>query len=313
MLRVNHLIGFGKKAASVAPLAIAGTPVLTATEDAAYDGFTVSATGGTPPYTFSVLSGAFPAGITLNSSTGAVSGTPTESGTFADIIIRVTDDAAATDDLAAFTLEVTAAAAAGITAVDTKESLNNASPTFSSVSFGDEHADRVLLIHIHVHSGGSAITAMTVGGDSATRLIDNGNTALFAIAKPTGTSGNIVATVTSGGATTDASISVLRMVGFSSTASDTDKGLAGASNMTKPIDCPAGGIIVAGCYSDDQNGINWTNVDVLTNYANDTNQKINSTAARVYASAQTNLNITAANSVEGAANFYMVVASFAAL
>lgn len=100
---------------SVAPsagsdaLAISGTPVLTATEDEAYAGFTVSATGGTEPYTFSVASGALPAGITLDADTGAVAGTPTESGTFPGIVIRVTDAAMATDDLDAFAIEVEAA------------------------------------------------------------------------------------------------------------------------------------------------------------------------------------------------------------
>ena len=40
------------------------------------------ATGGVPPYTFSIISGSLPAGLTLNSSTGAITGTPTTSGTF---------------------------------------------------------------------------------------------------------------------------------------------------------------------------------------------------------------------------------------
>jgi hypothetical protein len=92
--------------AEPAPLSISGTPVTTATEGEAYEGFTVSATGGEPPYVFSVASGSLPPGITLNDETGAVAGTPTESGTFADIVLRVTDDASETDDLAPFTIEV---------------------------------------------------------------------------------------------------------------------------------------------------------------------------------------------------------------
>ena len=40
------------------------------------------ASGGTPPYTYSITAGSLPAGLTLSSSTGAVSGTPTASGTF---------------------------------------------------------------------------------------------------------------------------------------------------------------------------------------------------------------------------------------
>jgi len=91
-----------------AALAISGTPVLTATEDTAYAGFTASATGGVTPYVFS-LQGTWPAGISIDSGTGVVSGTPTESGSFASLSVRVTDDEGSTDDLATFTLEVAAA------------------------------------------------------------------------------------------------------------------------------------------------------------------------------------------------------------
>ncbi|MCB0183003.1 MAG: putative Ig domain-containing protein, partial [Caldilineaceae bacterium] len=52
---------------------------------------TVSASGGTAPYTFAVTSGALPAGLSLNGSTGAITGTPT-STTAANFTISVTDD-----------------------------------------------------------------------------------------------------------------------------------------------------------------------------------------------------------------------------
>ena len=41
-----------------------------------------TATGGISPYTFSIISGSLPPGLSLNSSTGAVTGTPTTTGTF---------------------------------------------------------------------------------------------------------------------------------------------------------------------------------------------------------------------------------------
>jgi hypothetical protein len=51
---------------------------------------TVTATGGTAPYTFAVTSGSLPAGLTLNASTGVISGTVT-SATTANFTITATD------------------------------------------------------------------------------------------------------------------------------------------------------------------------------------------------------------------------------
>ena len=51
---------------------------------------TVSASGGTPPYTFAVTSGVLPTGLSLDSATGAITGTPTETGVFS-FIITATD------------------------------------------------------------------------------------------------------------------------------------------------------------------------------------------------------------------------------
>lgn len=50
----------------------------------------VNATGGTPPHTFAVSSGALPTGLVLNSTTGAITGTPTTEGTF-DYTITATE------------------------------------------------------------------------------------------------------------------------------------------------------------------------------------------------------------------------------
>jgi hypothetical protein len=54
----------------------------------------LTATGGTPPYTWSITSG-MPAGLTLSSSTGIVSGTPTAAGSF-NLTVQVTDSSGAT-------------------------------------------------------------------------------------------------------------------------------------------------------------------------------------------------------------------------
>jgi hypothetical protein len=58
---------------------------------------TLNATGGTPAYTWSIVSGSLPAGLSLAPSTGVISGTPTLATTNT-IVFRVTDSAARTDD-----------------------------------------------------------------------------------------------------------------------------------------------------------------------------------------------------------------------
>ncbi len=78
-------------APAVVPLVIVtNTPLPSATVGVAYS-TTVSATGGTLPYFWSVISGALPAGLTLNSTTGVISGTPTTSQTTTPTI-QVTDN-----------------------------------------------------------------------------------------------------------------------------------------------------------------------------------------------------------------------------
>ncbi|HEV2577229.1 MAG TPA: putative Ig domain-containing protein [Acidobacteriaceae bacterium] len=78
---------------------IGGSPTITTTSlAAATDGSsysaTLSATGGTPGYTWSISSGSLPAGLTLSSS-GVISGTPTATGT-ATFTVAVKDSASAT-------------------------------------------------------------------------------------------------------------------------------------------------------------------------------------------------------------------------
>jgi hypothetical protein len=63
-----------------APLSIATTSLPSGTVNTAYS-TTVSAAGGVAPYSWSVSSGTLPTGISV-ASTGAISGTPSVSGTF---------------------------------------------------------------------------------------------------------------------------------------------------------------------------------------------------------------------------------------
>jgi large repetitive protein len=69
-------------------------------------GQTVSASGGTAPYTFSVTAGVLPAGLSLNGSTGVLSGMPTAAGSFPFTLTAT--DAHGCSGARAFTLAVNA-------------------------------------------------------------------------------------------------------------------------------------------------------------------------------------------------------------
>jgi hypothetical protein len=70
------------------PLTLAANGPAAAMAGRAYSG-NLKASGGTAPYTFSLASGALPNGVSLD-STGTLSGTPTQAGTYT-LLARVTD------------------------------------------------------------------------------------------------------------------------------------------------------------------------------------------------------------------------------
>jgi len=79
---------------TVAPLAVSTSALPGGTVGVGYSQ-TLTASGGTAPYTWALSSGTLPAGLTLNPSTGSIAGSPTAAGA-ATFTVRVTDSKATT-------------------------------------------------------------------------------------------------------------------------------------------------------------------------------------------------------------------------
>jgi hypothetical protein len=90
---------------NVAPLAITTTTLSNATVGIAYNA-TLQSSGGTPPVTWAVTVGLLPAGLTLNTGTGAITGSPTTAGT-SNFTVQATDSATPTAQTATQALSIT--------------------------------------------------------------------------------------------------------------------------------------------------------------------------------------------------------------
>ena len=69
----------------------------------------MAVSGGTAPYAFSIQSGSLPNGLSLNTSTGAIAGTPTTAGTF-NFTARVVDSTGGAAQTATVNCGITIAA-----------------------------------------------------------------------------------------------------------------------------------------------------------------------------------------------------------
>jgi hypothetical protein len=96
------LLGFTKSNPSIisySKLLASSPPVITTTSlpsgivGTAYDQ-TLQATSGTSPYTWSIVSGSTPPGLSLDASTGAITGTPTQPGSYS-FTVQVLDSSTA--------------------------------------------------------------------------------------------------------------------------------------------------------------------------------------------------------------------------
>jgi Bacterial Ig-like domain (group 3)/Bacterial Ig-like domain (group 2) len=115
-----------------APLAVTTTSLLAATGGAAY-GQTLAATGGTVPYTWSISAKSLPPGLSIDPSSGTISGTPTSVGTF-DFTAKVTDSTSPSPQSATQPLSITVNAVAPKITTQPADLTVNAGQTASFVA-----------------------------------------------------------------------------------------------------------------------------------------------------------------------------------
>jgi hypothetical protein len=82
------------------------TASLPSSEVGASYSVTLQGSGGTTPYKWSVKSGKLPGGLSLNASTGAITGVPTTAGTVAALVFQLTDANQNKADSGSFSIQV---------------------------------------------------------------------------------------------------------------------------------------------------------------------------------------------------------------
>ena len=210
---------------------------------------TLTAAGGTAPYAFSITAGTLPAGLTLNASTGVMSGTPTTAGT-SSFTVKVTDAKSTTTTFATsitiltsmLTIAVTTSAATtapGGTVSYTITATNSGQVALTGATFTDSLSD---VLDDASYNGDAAATAGSVSftspnltwtgtlavGAAATITFsvtvnnpDTGNKTLASTVTSTTASSNCASGSTDARCSSTVRVSVLTIAMTASTASTT--------------------------------------------------------------------------------------------
>lgn len=146
--------------------------------------------------------------------------------------------------------------------------------TFSSQSLGVADASRYIIVAAGgLTIGGQTIDSITVGGVSATVVntvlgTQNARASMWIAAVPTGTTGDVVVTFSSGGSD-NCGIAIWRLVGaISSTATDTQvDGTLSSSALSASLTIPTGGAGIGYTFVIVSNRtFTWTNMGAVDDF-----------------------------------------------
>lgn len=190
--------------------------------------------------------------------------------------------------------------------------------TFSSQNLGTAAANRYIIIGATgVHNAARTLNSVTVGGVSATQIqniaLSNPRiAAIFVAAVPTGTTGDIVLTFSSGMSRVAYGAWALYTDTPATTAFDSANDTTYSSGLSISLDVPVGGyavgVLVNGAASG-THGTTWTNLsEQYDTTSSETSLQGYSGAHAAYTSSPLSISATTSNGSDG--NTGMVAASF---
>ncbi len=158
----------------VAPLSVATTTLAAGTQNVAYSA-PLAATGGTPPYAWSILSGALPTGLMLAPATGIISGPPTGTGS-SSFTVQVTDANSLTASAAlSITInasgggEVEVARASAL--VQSNAALGSAVGSLSAAFPAGNTAGNLIIAFVRMSSTSQTVTVTDSAGDTFAQAV----------------------------------------------------------------------------------------------------------------------------------------------
>ncbi len=135
---------------------------------------TLAASGGTAPYTWSITTGSLPSGLSLSSSSGAISGTPTASGT-SSFTVRVTDSNSLTAS-AQLSITIDAASGGGFIMGPFNSVQGSAVPSVSAAFPSNNTAGRTILAFVRMSTTTQTVAISDTEGNVYQKAVSQAQT-----------------------------------------------------------------------------------------------------------------------------------------